>query len=455
MEPGNFRFGGGASATVLHPLVAVWMLIAIVLILTLPRQKAIAPFLLAYLTIPIGQVLVLAGVHLLMHQILILVVLGRMLAFRGKEGKFPGGFSAIDRVSVLWALSTLIIFNIEYMETQALVKSLGDMIVNLGGYLAVRFLIPDLDALRRTVRTLAVICVIHGVAMVGEVLTRHSIFAFVGCYPEVRDGHVRACGVIGAGFEGAMAGALIPLFIWLWKEKKSQMAASAGLMGAVAMIFASHASSSWGALGGGLLGLCFWPLRKQMRAVRWGLVAILTGLHLVMNGPVWSLIEKVDFTSGSSSYHRYMLVDNCIRHFTDWCLIGYKDYPSWGFCMFDLCDQWVAVAVTGGLVTFALFIMMYSRSFAALGNARKHVSGNRRQEWMLWCFGSALFSNVIASFGINFPFSYLMFFFPLLACIFVASWEAPRVPAPQTQRDFTPDSAVEAGISWDLVETPR
>ena len=34
MQPENFRFGGGATATVLHPLVAVWMLVAIVLILS-------------------------------------------------------------------------------------------------------------------------------------------------------------------------------------------------------------------------------------------------------------------------------------------------------------------------------------------------------------------------------------------------------------------------------------
>jgi hypothetical protein len=37
MEPQHLRFGGGATKTMLHPLVAVWMLIAIVLILTFPH----------------------------------------------------------------------------------------------------------------------------------------------------------------------------------------------------------------------------------------------------------------------------------------------------------------------------------------------------------------------------------------------------------------------------------
>ena len=85
MQPKNFQFGGGAADTILHPLVALGMLVAIVLILLLPRNKAITPFLIAFLTIPLGQVLVLGGVHFLMHQVLILTVLARMAAFREAE----------------------------------------------------------------------------------------------------------------------------------------------------------------------------------------------------------------------------------------------------------------------------------------------------------------------------------------------------------------------------------
>ena len=82
-----------------------------------------------------------------------------------------------------------------------------------------------------------------------------------------------------------------------------------------------------------------------------------------MHGPVWSLIEKIDLTGGSSSYHRYMLVDNCIRHFSDWWLIGYKNYGDWGFDMWDLCNQFVVAALTGGLVTLVLYITIFKRSF--------------------------------------------------------------------------------------------
>jgi hypothetical protein len=429
MEPKNLRFGGGAAGTILHPSVAVAMLVVIVLILILPRNKAITPFLLAFFTIPAEQVLVLGGVHFTMLQILILTVLARMVAFRGasSEGRFAGGFNALDRVVMPWALVSLTIFFLQFMDAQAWIKGLGDLVVSLGGYLAARFLIPDREALRRTIKVLAMICVIQGAFMFSEQFTHQNVLSFLGKWPpEIRNGHVRACGTMGPLFGGVFAGVLIPLFLWLWTDKKSRMAACAGLVGATTMVWASHASTSWMAYGGSLVGLIFWPLRKQMRIVRWGLVVTLVGLHLVMHGPVWSLIEKVDVTGGSSSYHRYMLVDNCIRHFGDWWLLGYKYYGSWGFDMWDLCNQFVVAALTGGLVTLVLYIMIFKRGFGAIGMARKRADRDRRQEWLLWCLGADLFANVVASFGINYMAELTMSLSTLLACISVATLQAKQ-----------------------------
>jgi len=444
MQPEHLQFGGGASVTVLHPLVAIGVVMAVVLILALPRHKVIPPFLLAFLSIPIGQVIVLGGVHFTMHQILILTVLARMAAFPGSasEGRFAGGFNALDRVVVLWSLSAFIVVSLQWIETQATIKSLGDLIVSLGGYLAVRFLIPDREALLRTVKVLAVICVIQGACMVSEQFTHQNVFSFAGAAsPTIRDGHIRSEGVMGSLWGGVFGGVLVPMFFWLWKEGKSRMAACVGLTGATAMAFASHASTSWLACGAALGGLCFWPLRRQMRLLRWGIVVTLVGLHLVMHGPVWSLIEKIDLTGGSSNYHRYMLVDNCVRHFSDWWLLGYKNYGDWGFDMWDLCNQFVAVALTGGLITLILFIAIYSRSFAAIGNARKEVEGDRAQEWLLWCLGSSLFANVMASFGINYMVHLAMALFAVLACVSVVTLSAKQAAV----RDI--DSTVEFSLA--------
>lgn len=412
-----------------HPLVVVAMLIAIGMILALPRKKAVIPFLLAFFTIPVGQVLVFGGVHFTMLQILVLTVLGRMVAFRGttKERRFGGGFNALDKVVVVWSLVALIVFALQFLDMQAVIKGLGDLVVTLGSYLAIRFLIPDRETVVRAVKVLALVCVIQGVFMVSEQFTHQNVFHSFGAnQPDLREGHIRSEGSMGTLYAGAFAGVSLPFFLWLWTEKKSRMAAYAGLAGATAMVFASHASTSWMAYSASLGGLAFWPLRKQMRLVRWGLVALLVALHLVMHGPVWSLIEKIDVTGGSSSYHRYMLVDNCIRHFGDWWLLGCKNYGDWGFDMWDLCNQFVVNALTGGLITLVLYLVIFQRSFRAVGLARKRVQGDRRQEWFFWCMGSALFANVAAHFGINYMSHLIMCLFFLLACISAATFRAAR-----------------------------
>ncbi len=446
MQPEHLIFGGGASETHLHPLVAVWMLISIILILVLPRDRAIIPFLLAFFTIPFAQVIVVGPLHFPVLRILILAGLARMVLplGAGSGGKFPGGFNGLDRVVVLWTVSALVVISLQWMELTAFIKFIGDFLDSLGGYFVVRFLIPDRDAIRRTIKALALICVIQGVCMISELFTHQNVFGFLGAYhPTIRDGHVRAEGTLGTLYGGTFAGVSVPLFLWLWTEEKSRIMACVGVIGATSMAFASHASTSWMAYGAGLLGLCFWPLRKQMRLVRWGLVGALVGLHLVMHGPVWSLIEKVDVTGGSSSYHRYMLVDNCIRHFGDWWLLGYKNYGNWGFDMWDLCNQFVAVALMGGLITLILFVAIYGKSFQAIGRARKEVEGNHAQEWFLWCLGSTLFANVVASFGINYMIQLELVLFPLLACICVVAFSTKQSVLREVDsvRDLLPASA--------------
>lgn len=433
MEPEHFAFGGGTAETILHPLVAVWMLIAILLILTLPRNKAIVPFLLAFFTIPLEQVIVVGGLHFPVLRILILAGLARIGTRGGatSERRFPGGFNGLDRVVVLWTVSALVVNSLQWMELQAFIKLAGDFLDSLGGYLVVRFLIPNREGVRRTVKVLALICLIQGVCMVSEQFTHQNAFAFLGAKsPEIRDGHVRSEGVLGSIQGGTFGGVLVPMFLWLWTEEKSRTAAFAGFVGAGAMAFASHASTSWLAFGASLLGLSFWPLRNEMRLVRRGIAATLVGLHLYMHGPVWSIIEHIDLTGGSSSYHRYMLVDNCIRHFSDWWLLGYKHPGNWGFDMWDLCNQFVVAAVTGGLLTLVLFVMIYIRSFGTIGRSRQQVSGDRKQEWFLWCLGASVFGNLIASFGINYMIQLQMLFFPLLACVSVASSEAKQAAVP-------------------------
>ena len=432
MEPEHFRFGGGAAETMLTPVVALAMLIIIALIFILSRNKVITPFLLGCFTIPLGQVVVLGGLHFTVLRILIIAALIRR-AISGETssvGKFPGGFNGVDRMAILWAISLETVLSLQWMQMQEFIHNLGDFIDIFGGYLVVRYFVPDGETVQRAIKALAVVCIIQGVCMLNEQISKVNVFAYVGGlgpWVTVRDGKIRSEGVLGCISAGAFAGALIPLFLWLWANRKSRMLAYAGLAGATVMVFTSNSSTSLLALGASLLGIAFWPLRKRMRLIRWGLSLGLIALHLVMKAPVWALIARIDLTGSSSGDHRYKLVDGCIRHFSDWWLLGYKDYDKWGYGMFDLCNQFVVQAVVGGLVALVAYIAIFSKSFGAIGDARKKIEGDRGREWFLWCLGSSLLSVVVAHFGINYPAMMEIWLFTLWTVISVATFEANRV----------------------------
>jgi hypothetical protein len=454
VEPTNIRFGGGASHTILHPLVAAALFATIVLIFLLPRKYVVVPMLLTVFLVPFGQVAVLGGVHFTVYRIVILFGLARLVTSKlsARETRLAGGFSGVDSAFALCALFAFIAFSVQWTETQALIKGIGNLLDALGGYFVVRFLIQDEDDVQRVIKVFAVIVLVMAPCMINELFTHQNLFGFLGGQPvtdAVRDGKVRAQGpfevYITAGVFGAT---LLPLFIWLWSGAKSRIGALLGIIGSTIVTVTSDSSTPLLAYAVAIVGLCFWPFRKKMRAFRWGLVLILVGLHLVMKAPVWALIARIDLTGSSSGFHRFMLVDQCIRHFSDWWLIGAKNFNDWGPDMWDLSNQYVAYALTGGVVTLIFFIGIISTSFGKLGAARKRVAGNRRHEWFLWCLGAALSAHVVACFGISY-FDQMQFaWYTLLAIIAASVAEAVPTPLPEADKLFT--SAYQRGRRFEF-----
>lgn len=423
MEPNDIRFGGGASGTVLHPLVAVALLVTIVLTLVWPRRWVIVPWLLLLFLVPSGQVIVLGGAHFTIYRVLVVFGLIRLAITGRQEGasRFAGGFTPVDRAFTVCALVIFATFCLQWMVGGAVIKALGNLLDALGGYFVLRFLIRDSKDVRRAIRVLAVLALIEGACMLNEQITHRNIFGLLGGSPvgvSVRDGKPRAMGSFEVYITaGAFGGTLLPLLIWLWQDRESRRFAIAGLIGATLMTITSNASTSLLTYVGGIVALCFWPMRRRMREFRWGIVITLIGLQMVMKAPVWALIQRIDLTGSSSGYQRFELVNQCILHFSEWWLMGTVHYNKWGFDMWDLSNQYVADAVTGGLGALVPFILVISRSFGRLGAARRRAAGDRKRQWFFWCLGAALLAHVVAYFGIGY-FDQMQFaWYALLAMI--------------------------------------
>jgi len=247
----------------------------------------------------------------------------------------------------------------------------------------------------------------------------------------LREGKLRSQGPFAhpilAGTFGAV---LLPLFLGLWwQNKKARAAAVLGIISATVITITSTSSTPLMGYFAGILALCFWPLRRHMRLLRWGVVICLVGLHMVMKAPVWALIGRVDLVGGSSGDHRYELVNQFIRHFGDWWLLGVKEAEKWGYEMSDLSNQFVEAGVTGGLLTLVLFIAIIVYCFKRLGDARAASQDNPQAERRLWTLGAALFSNVAAFFGISYFDQTIVSWYTLVAMIVVATAAALRSPS--------------------------
>jgi hypothetical protein len=415
-------FGGGGAETVLSPIVLVALLIALLLIFVLPRKYVIVPVLLIAFLVPLGQSVYAVGVHWLVLRIISLCGLLRVaiIKFTSKQEFLAGGVNAIDKAFLVSVICQAIGTSLQYMDPQALVNQFGFLVDFLAGYFLLRALIREESDVYRTLKWLAGLTVVLAVCMVREQVSLQNVFGQIGLgrlVPEIREGKIRSQGVFQHSLTAGTFGAtLVPLFFLLWKFGRAKAVAAAGVIGCTVMTICSNSSTPLMAYVAGPLALCFWPLRKRMRAVRWAIVVGLMAIQVVMKAPFWFIIAHIDLTGGSSGYHRAELVDQFIRHFSDWWLIGTKDAGTWAYDLWDQQNQYVGVGENGGLIAFVFFIVMISRSYGRIGTARKAVQG-RRKEWYYWFLGAALFSNLVAFFGVNYFDQVKVSWFALIAII--------------------------------------
>jgi len=427
-EPKNIRFGGGVADSVFNPAVLLAVMIAGACVCLSSRKRALVAFLVAGILIPTDQVLVLGGIHLTMLRVLVLCGVTRMARTKlsTKQMIIPGGFKRIDWAVVVFAIFAALDGILLYRASSAIVFQFGQLLDVLGVYLLMRHLIRDAQDVVRALRVLAYVTAVVALVMSIEQLTGRNPYAILGganagWYDtvQVRDGKLRATGCFAhpiiAGSYGAM---VLPMFAGLWwTNRKNRTTAAIGLVGAAVIAFASNSSTSFLGLGAGLIALCLWPLRDRMRPVRWGIALLLVSLHIVMKAPVWQLIARVDITGGSSSDHRYQILNQCILHFWDWALIGTKDYASWGWGLWDLGNQYVFVADTAGLIPLIAFLSIIVLGFKYIGRTRLASRCDRKQQLFAWALGASLFANVVAFFGISYFDQIIVAWYGLLAMI--------------------------------------
>jgi hypothetical protein len=244
----------------------------------------------------------------------------------------------------------------------------------------------------------------------------------------VRDGSIRAQGPFGHAITaGVVAAMLFPLFVGLYlHHRRNRTFAVAGMIAATAMVLFSRSSTPVMTYGAALLGLAMWPLRKKLRRVRWAVIIVIIAVQLTMSSPIWFLMTRASGVLGGTGWHRAMLVDNFVRHFSEWWLIGTRHNANWGWSMWDVDNAYVGAGVFGGVLSLALFIAMLVYAFKLIGKTRRRAENDPTLK-LIWVLGASLFANVVAYFGIVYFDQAIVGWYALLAMIaIVPSFAAKR-----------------------------
>ena len=401
----SFYFGGGGE-TAFHPATLVILFLAVLGVLLLPRRYAFIPLLVASLLIPLNQKVMILGLHFTFVRILLLFGWLRLLISRLLAGKSGMGWTSVDTAVVSFYLVSALAFFALWGDWGALVYQAGVLYSAFGVYFFLRYSLRDWGDLDRAATTLVWVMIVLAVFMVHEQLTGRNVFYIFGGVPEftaLRGDRVRSQGPFAICLTAGSFGATVfPLAAGLLWRKRRKLSGLVGIVAAIAVAVTSTASTSVLVLLAAMAALLLWPLRGHMRWVRWGVVGVLVGLHMVMKAPVWALIGRIDLTGSSSSYHRYQLVDQFIYRFGEWWLVGTRNTAAWGWDMWDTANTYVEIGTRGGLISLLLFLALLAVGFRRLGVARREWNSHPDVARLAWVLGAMLTAHTIAFFGISY-----------------------------------------------------
>jgi len=422
--------------TTVHPIGLAALLVLIALVLFVPRRGVAIPFLLLACFIPSAQRVVVLGLDFTFLRLLFMAGWLRIITRR----ELGMRWQAPDVVIILWALTKLTAYTLLRGTPQSMLYATSQAVDALGMYFLFRNVVRGWSDVDRIARQFAWIVVPVTLAFAFERITGRNIFGIFGGVPEItemRDGKLRCQGAFD---HPILAGCFFAAFVpWMaalfWNRGRAE--AVLGVLGALIVIVTCASSTPVLGLAAGLFAASLFFFRAYMRWIVLTAGVCIVGLHLVMKAPVWHLIGRIDIAGGSSSWHRFNLIDQSIQRFNEWALIGIEDTGHWGYYLFDVTNQYISEGVTGGVLCLCLFLLNLVLLFGRVGRL-VHRSGRHTGQLIFsWALGVSLFVHAVNFIGVSYFGDILLCWYLMLATIVSLSetkraqvrWRAARPPA--------------------------
>ncbi len=413
----------------MNVLAALIVTAVILVVLAGPRRWALLAIVAGALYVTQNEAVNAGGFNLWASRFFELAGFLRVL-FR-REFSFRQ-MNRIDHALIWLYLYSTVVFLIRSKDGQA--YQIGTAVDTCLCYFTFRGLLKNMEDFQWLLRSLLLLLAPYALLVLVESHTGHNPFALLGGIEGgddwVRNGRPRCFGSFRQPDTlGMFAASFVPLFVGMACISKERRRALFGLGLCLIIAWAANSGAETAATAAGLLCWGFWRYRKKMRQVRWGIMAFFAVLALVMKAPVWYILARASSVTGGNGWHRSYLIDMAYSHIGQWWLAGVAitETGSWfpyGLSATggaDITNQFISFGLTGGLGAMALFVLLLTRAFGALGEAltavRAGASKPASAEFLLWGLGVMLTVHIINWCGITYFDQMQMFWLMQLAAI--------------------------------------
>jgi len=416
-----------SPATITGPTLLITIALA-VMTFFIPRRYILLPYVIGACFAPADQAIMVGELNFQVLRILVVVGMLR-LTLRGEIVAIR--WNRFDKLILIWFVIGSMIYVTQWMSLTALINRCGRFVEWLCLYWVFRQSVRSWKDLRFAYVALAFCAVAMLPFVVSEWIQGANPFAVLGrVVTTFREENYRCQATFPhAIMMGLFWATLVPLFVVFARQRGHfRVVLWAAVVASTLMIWMTASSTPILTVAAVAVLLLAFPLRQYTGTAAWGVLAMVIALNFVMKAPVWHLVSRVGVVSGSTGWHRFYLIDQSIRNFRHWMLLGTRDTRGWGLGLEDVTNQYILEGVRGGFLTLILFCVILfvgARTVVRMSVRSRDTS----ESYLAWGLFVTIIAHCLSFIGVSYFGQIDMIWYLLLASVAFAYsqvYEAPQ-----------------------------
>jgi hypothetical protein len=379
-------------------------------LLLAPRRFILLPLIMAASFVPMNQRLVVLGLNFTILRILLVVGILRVI-MRGETRVVP--WNTFDKLILKWGIIGSLVYIAQQVSFSAVIYKSGVMLDSLGTYWLFRHILYEWEDVFQAIKNFAIFAIVTAPFIALEKYQETSFFSIFGpTLGQFHRGRYRAAGPFPHFIMmGCFWASLVPFFYAQIKINKDKTLYLLAILSVLSNVYFSASSTPFITV---IAIIFFWNIyryRMYGKALFWMTSCGLFFLHMIMQAPLWHLMARGAFFSGSTSWYRYFLFDEFVKHTSEWFFLGTKSTAHWGAGLTDITNQFVLEAVRGGIVTLVVFVIILYCAVKIPGKfSLDRVTPE--SQWISWGICVSMLGHFVTFWGVSYfgQINMLLFF---------------------------------------------